>query len=88
MRRIMLVLLLLTGGFSYGEQVTVYTAQKGTLEGAEQTRFIFRGYIAPDYDPKAAMDIDYSAIRVSKQAKGENLYEQTRRGNAENSSCL
>ena len=76
MRRIMLVLLLLTGGLSYGEQMTVYMAQKGILEGAEQSRFRFRGYIAPDYDPKAAKDIDYAAIReASKKAEGENLYE-------------
>ena len=76
MRQIMLVLLLLTGGLSYGEQMTVYMAQKGILEGAEQPRFRFRGYIAPGYGLKSATDIDYAAIRgVSKQAEGENWYE-------------
>ena len=60
----MLILLFSTGGLSYGES-GFYTAQNGLFEGAEQSRFRFRGYIAADgynpKNPKMLEDIDYSA---------------------------
>ena len=80
MRRIMLILLFSTGGLSYGEQVRIYTIQKGILEGTEQPRFRFRGYIAPDgYNPTTLEDIYGVAVkRVFEQMEWGKLPESDR----------